>query len=104
MKLEHYCISEAFEREDWPAAIAALTAHFNIPMPADYRLDLLRHNGFQPEIEINHGSRIYSWRKSLGFESWPKWRKLYPENSIVVDIYAPPSAGPAGPKAGSPRS
>ena len=91
MKLEHYCISEAFEREDWPAAIAALTAHFNIPMPADYRLDLLRHKDFQSEIEINHGNCVYSWRKGVGFQSWPKWRKTYGPD-VVVDVYAPPAA------------
>lgn len=102
MKLEEYAIKNALQREDWGAAVSALAAHFELCIPEGYRLDLLRHHGFEHEIEIAQGGTVYSWRAHRGFDSWPKWRKLY-GTDFIVDIYAP-MASPAGPKAGVPRS
>lgn len=88
MKLYNYLISEAIQREDWSAAIAALAAHFNIPMPADYRLDLLRDKDWQHEIRITRGECVCSWQEKCGFEIWNTWSWRPPED-VVVDIYAP---------------
>ena len=98
MKLGHYAIKDAFQREDWTAVVSALAAHFGLYIPKYYRLDLMRDYAFEREIEITQGERVYSWRDTRGFE---RFSQLPKGTGLVVDIYAPP-ADPAGPKAVAP--
>lgn len=102
MKLEEYAIKDALQREDWAAAIAALVAHFDVPMPADYKLDMLRDKGWLYEIKVTHGESFYCWLDGYGFESRDSW-SWRPPDEVVVGICIP-LVGPAHPKAGVPRS
>jgi hypothetical protein len=102
MKLEEYAIKDALQREDWVAAIAVLAAHFDIPMPAVYRLDLLRDECWLYEIKITRGECVYWWLDGYGFETRDSWSWRPPEE-VVVGICAP-LVRPAGPKAGAARS
>ena len=100
MKLEEYAIKDALQREDWAAAIAVLAAHFDIPIPAVYRLDLLHDERWMYEIKIIRGECVYWWLDEGGFETQDGW-SWRPPDEVVVGICIP-LVGPARPKAGNP--
>jgi|GEM_PF-5718578 len=102
MKLEEYAIKDALQREDWVAAIAVLAAHFDIPIPAVYRLDLLRDECWMYEIKITRGESVCWWLDGYGFATRDAW-SWRPPDEVVVGICIP-LVGPARPKAGGPRS
>jgi hypothetical protein len=100
MKLDHYEIKDALQREDWATVVSVLAAHFGLCLPECYRFALLRDIAFEREIEITQGERVYSWQETRGFDSCA----ILPKGAdLVVNIYAP-LADPAGPKAGAARS
>lgn len=56
MKLADYEIREALSRKDWPAAVAALARHYDLDMPPEYRMDVMRSVSYVMAFHV----KIYS--------------------------------------------
>lgn len=86
MKLDYYCVSEAFQQSDFATAITFVAHHFGLPSDVKRNLYVMRSRRFQPEIEISYKERIYSWHRSHGFRTWSSaWSRS--SDTMAVAIY-----------------
>lgn len=85
MKLNSWSIQQALSAADWDAAVAALAAEFGLPLPTQFRIDVIRDGAFIPEVELYVADKRYHWNIHNGFFVMPSATS----KQIFADIYLP---------------
>ena len=88
MKLADYEIREALSRKDWSGAVAALARHYELDMPPEYRMDVMRGVSYVMafHVKIYSSHWICSWREEEGFSYWERRLSLVAKTSVDIWI------------------
>ena len=66
MKLDDYAIRQHLAECNWKAATDIVAAHFDLQMPADYDVTLVKQIA-APSVVIFYKDTVYRWHSAAGF-------------------------------------